>query len=245
MAASATTAVQLAVGSFDATGNATQLDYGVTSTPFEITTFRNVPFQAFANGLKDVAVSWSGFNDYAAAAWDEYIRSAFNTTQVMTLAFNGATVNTAALVTQGLLTDAQPFNAGVGQVPGVDMKVSGVGVVAAEGQVTQASSANITATANTTPVQLGGLASTQSVVAAVHILAYSGTGTVTFQLQSSATSGGAYTNRGTAGTALSAAGAQWISATGLTVTDTWWRLAVTASAAPVATVLASIAIATP
>ena len=245
MAVSATTAVQIAVGSFDATGVANQLDYGVTVNPFEITTFRNVPFQAFAPGLKTVNVGFSGFNDYAAAAWDEYIRSAFNTQQVLTLAYNGATVGTGAVISQGVLTDAQPFKAQVGQAPAIDMKVSGVGLALAEGQVTQASSGNITASGNTTPVQVGALASTQTIVAAVHVLAYSGTGTVTFQLQSSSTSGGAYTARGTAGSALSAAGAQWISATGLTVTDTWWRLAVTASASPVATVLASVAIITP
>lgn len=245
MAVSAITAVQIAVGSFDATGNANQLDYGVTSTPFDITTFRNVPFKAYANGLKTLNVGFSGFNDYAAAAWDEYVRSAFNTQQVLTLAYNGATVGTGAVVSQGILTDAQNFKASVGQAPGVDMKVSGVGLALGDGQVTQASSANITATGNTTAVQVGALTSTQTVVAAVHVLGYSGTGTVTLQLQSSSTSGGAYTARGTAGTALSAVGGQWISATGLTVTDTWWRLAVTASASPVATVLASIAIVTP
>jgi hypothetical protein len=245
MAVSATTAVQIAIGSFDATGNANQLDYGVSVAPFEITTFKNVPYQAFAPGLKTVNVTWSGFQDYAALAWDEYIRSALSSQQVLTLAYNGATVGTGAVITQGILTDAQNFKAQVGQAPAVDMKVSGVGIALADGQVTQASSGNITATGNTTAVQVGALASTQTVVAAVHVLGYSGTGTVTFQLQSSATSGGAYTARGTAGAALSAVGGQWISATGLTVTDTWWRLAVTASASPVATVLASIAIITP
>jgi hypothetical protein len=94
-------------------------------------------------------------------------------------------------------------------------------------------------------VQLGALASTQAIAAAIHITGYSGTGTVTFQLQSSATSGGSYTARGTATAALNTVGGVWISATGLTVTDTWWRLAVTASAAPVATVFASIGIITP
>ncbi|MFK5282069.1 hypothetical protein ACI3PL_21175, partial [Lacticaseibacillus paracasei] len=89
----------------------------------------------------------------------------------------------------------------------------------------------------TTPVQIGALTSTLYVVAAVYVSAYSGTGTITCQLQSAAMSGGSYTNRGSAGAAISAVGAQWITATGLTVTDTWWRLNITASASPVATVL--------
>ena len=97
----------------------------------------------------------------------------------------------------------------------------------------------------TTPVQLVQLAATQYIVAAIHIFDYSGTGTLTFQIQSSSSSGGSYTNRGSAGTALSAAGAQWLSATSITTTNTWWRLNVTASASPSATVLASLAIFTP
>jgi hypothetical protein len=115
----------------------------------------------------------------------------------------------------------------------------------AEGQVTRSDATNITATTTTTPVQIGALTSSLYVVAAVHVSAYSGTGTITCQLQSAPTSGGSYTNRGSAGAAISAVGAQWITATGLTVTDTWWRLNITASASPVATVLASIAIFTP
>jgi hypothetical protein len=94
-------------------------------------------------------------------------------------------------------------------------------------------------------VQLGTLGATQYVVAAVHVFTYSGTGNITCQVQSSSTAGGSYTNRGSAGAAISAAGAQWITATGITTTDTWWRITVTASASPVATVLASLAIFTP
>lgn len=245
MAVSATTAVQLAVGSFNATSTVNQIDIGTSVAPVETTTFGSVPFQTYAPGIRTVGISAGGMNDFAVGAWDEYVRTAFGTSQVMTLAFNGATVGTGAVMSQGLITDAQNLAGSPGSTSAINLAMSGVGVALAEGQVTQTTAANITATGTTTAVQLGALASTQSVVSAVHIFGYSGTGTVTFQLSSSATSGGAYTLRGTASALLSAAGGTWISATGLTVTDTWWRLAVTASAAPVASVLASIAIVTP
>jgi len=245
MPVSATNVVQLVVGSFDATGTIDQTDWGLQSTPDDITTFASPLFRQFANGLKSVEVSLGGFNDFAAGAWDEYARTAFGTSQVMQLAFNGATAGTGAIVAQGLLASSQNLAASVGNAPRISPAVTGNGTAIAEGLITQASATNITATGNTTAVQVGALTSTQTIVAAISVLNYSGTGTVTFQLASSATAGGAYTARGTAGAALNAKGGQWLSASGLTVTDTWWRLNVTASLSPVATVLATIAIVTP
>ena len=245
MPISASNVVQLVVGSFDATGNIDQTDWGIQSVPSEITTFASPLYRQFTNGLKSIEVSLGGFNDFAAGAWDEYIRTAWGTSQVMQLAYNGAAAGTGAIIAQGLLASSQNIAAQVGNTPRINPTVTGNGTAIAEGLVTQASTTNITATGNTTAVQVGALTSTQTVVAAVSVLNYSGTGTVTFQLASSATAGGAYTTRGTAGAALNAKGGQWLSASGLTVADTWWRLNVTASAAPVATVLAAIAIVTP
>jgi hypothetical protein len=148
----------------------------------------------------------------------------------------------------GIMPEKQPFNSSApGELSTISQTIRAGTTYPpiAEGQVTRSDATNITATTTTTPVQVGALTSTLYVVAAVHVSAYSGTGTITCQLQSASTSGGSYTNRGSAGAAISAVGAQWITATGLTVTDTWWRLNITASASPVATVLASIAIFTP
>jgi hypothetical protein len=241
------TAAQLAVGSFNATSTSDQIGWGVDVATRRKTTWGSGEFEEYVPSLRTLALSVGGYNDFDAAAWDEYARTAWGSAQIVTLAYDGATAGTGAIVANGLLTNAQNANAAVGDISRITANVVGSTVYppVAEGQVTRASSTNITATTTTTPVQVGALASTQYVVAAVHVFSYSGTGNITCQLQSSSTSGGSYTNRGSAGSAITAAGAQWLSATGLTVTDTWWRLNITASASPVAAVLASIAIFTP
>ncbi len=240
-------AAQLAVGSFNATNTSNQVDFGVDVATREKTTWGSGRFQEFVPSLRTLNLSFGGYNDHDAAAWDAYSRTAQGSAQIVTLAHDGATAGTAAIMANGIMPAKQMFNASVGDIPTIAISVVSGTVYppVVEGQVTRASATNITATTATTPVQLGALGATQHIVAAVHVFAYSGTGTITCQIQSAATSGGSYTNRGSAGAALNAAGAQWITATGITTTDTWWRINVTASASPVATVLASLAIFTP
>lgn len=247
MAVKVPTAAQLAVGSFNASSTSNQVGWSMDVNVNPKTTWGSGEFEEYNLGLRTLTVAIGGYNDYAAAAWDEYARSNWGSAQIVTLAYDGATAGTGAVMANGLMPSQQSFNGNVGENPTISPTIVGSTVYPpiAEGQVTRASSTNITATTTTTPVQVGALTSTQYVVAAVHVFSYSGTGTITCQLQSSSTSGGSYTNRGSAGAAISAAGAQWITATGLTVTDTWWRLNITASASPVAAVLASIAIFTP
>ena len=238
---------QLAVGSFNATSTASGANWGVESSTFPVNTLADVEFERFANGRKTMAISFPGYNDYDAGAWDSYSRANFGSQQVVTLAYDGATAGSGAAIANGIMPAKQMFSANIGDAPAIEANIVGSTAAAPFGQglITRASSSNITATTTTTAVQVGALVPAQTVVAAIHVFSYSGTGTITCQLQSSSTAGGSYTNRGSAGPAISAAGAQWISATGLTVTDTWWRLNVTASASPVATVLATIAIITP
>lgn len=239
-------AKQFVIGSFDATSFATGADWGVDVEALDVTTLADITFRRYTPGLRTLNISLPAFNDYAAGAIDEWARGALPSEQVVSLAYNGVTTSSPVVAARGLLRNMPNFAASTGQVPTMTLDFpSSQSTNSFEGQVTNTSSGNITATGATTPVQVGALASTQAVAAAIHITGYSGTGTVTFQLQSSATSGGAYTARGTATAALNTVGGVWISATGLTVTDTWWRLAVTASASPVATVFASIGIITP
>ena len=242
------TAAQLAVGSFNATSTSNMVDWGVDVAVRDKTTWGSRKFQEFAPTTRTLRVALGGFNDYAAAAWDEYARTNAGSAQIVTLAYaDSTTAGTGAIMANGLMPQGPSFNASVSDLPTIAPTIVGSTIYppVAEGQVTQTTGTAITATVNTTPVQLGQLAATQYIVAAIHIFDYSGTGTLTFQIQSSSSSGGSYTNRGSAGTALSAAGAQWLSATSITTTNTWWRLNVTASASPSATVLASLAIFTP
>ena len=241
-----TAAKQLVVGSFDATSTATGVDWGVEVDVRPATTLADLNFNKFAPSLRSLALSFTGFNDYAAGAWSAWAQTNVPSEQVVSLAYNGVAALDPVVAARGLVREHQAFNASVGDIPAINIAVDGSQMVSVyEGLLTRASGTNITGSTTTTPVQVGALTSTQTVAAAIHILSYGGTGTLTFQLQSAATSGGSYTNRGSASSALSTAGGTWLSATGLTVTDTWWRLNVTASSSPVAAVFASIGIISP
>jgi hypothetical protein len=239
-------AKQVMIGSFDATSFSTGATWGVDVESLDVTTLADVNFHKYTTGLRTLNISLPGFNDYAVAAINEWARAALPSEQVVSLAYNGITVGSAVVSARGLLRSMPNVAASAGQVPTFTLDFpSSQSTNNFDGLLTQATATNITATGNTTPVQAGALVPAQTIAAAIHIAGYTGTGTVTFQLQSSPTSGGTYTARGTATAALNAVGGTWVSATNLTVTDTWWRLAVTASASPVATVFASIGIITP
>lgn len=240
---------QLAVGSFNATSTSNQVGWNVDVATRERTTWGSLQFQEFVPSLRTLDIAFGGYNDHDAGAWDEYSRTASGTPQIVTLAYVDGTAGSGAVMANGIMTSKQFANIpAVGDIPTINPSiVAGTTYPPiAEGLVTRAISAgNITATTTTTAVNLGQLATTQYVVAAIHVFSYSGTGTITCQIQSAATSGGTYTNRGSAGSAISAAGAQWLTATGISTTNPWWRLNITASASPVALVLASLAIFTP
>ena len=246
MAITAQVNPRLQIGTFNLTTAANMINVGAMAEMKDITTWNYLPFRNFTPGLKVIQIDIGGFNDYTTVTgWDEYARSILGVPQqVVTLAELGDTVGSIATITRGIVDNLPTFVAAVGEVPKIKVKVSGTGNVLAEGQVTQSTTSTITVTGNTTPVNVGAVSATQTIYAAIHAVTVTGTTpSATFQLASSTTSGGAYTARGSAGSALTAASSQWLSATG-PFTDTWWRLNVTVSGTtPVFTVLASIAVA--
>ena len=250
MAVTALLPVQAAFSGFETTAFWSSAEIGADADTKPITTFANVSaagaFEASVVSLKRAVVTASGFNDFAASSLDEWLRGNYGGVQVATVAPLGGTAGSIADITRGLLVGYRPVNAAVGEVPAVQMVLEPTGAPIAEGQVTQASSAAVTATSNSTPVQIGALTAAQNVYAAIHVFSATGTTpSLTAQIQSGATSGGAFTNRGSAGAALTAAGGQWLS-TGLAaaVTDTWWRISWTVvGGTPSFVVLASIAVA--
>lgn len=234
---------KILVGSYNWTSNASQAEVGADVATQDVTTFEFAA-NGFTNavpGLKAFVFNSSGYNDNAVGALDEWLRSNYGTRRVVSVALTGETTTAPAVVANGLLGGYRTVNASVGGVPTTVGTVSDG--VFAEGQVTTVSTSTLTATANSTPVNIGAVAAGRSIYAAIHVVSVTGTTpSLTAQIQSSTTSGGAYTNRGTAGSALTAAGDQWLSAAGA-FTDTWWRIAYTISGTtPVFTVFAALAI---
>jgi hypothetical protein len=210
----------------------------------DATTFGTVPYRAAVAGLRSMTIEVAAFNDYAIAAIDEWARANYGTLlPAVTVVPLGDAVGNLAVFTRGLLKGYQPENAKVGDIPKMTFDIQPAGAPIVEGLVTQPSTSTLTVTGHTTPEQVGAITAGQTMWAAIHVIAISGTATptATFQLESAATSGGAYTLRGTPSAGLTAIGGVLISSTTVT-TDTWWKLAVTITGtSPVFTVLASIA----
>ncbi len=246
MAVSATLAPRLYVGTWNWTTSANQIDVGATMATQPATTFEYVEggFTTAVAGLKTFEFNSTGLQDYdGATAFDAWLRANWGSYHAVSCAYEGSALSNKCVVAYGQMGGYRPFNAQVGAIPTTVGTVSGGRF--GEGQVTAVATSAITATANSTPVQLGATSAAQSVYAAIHVVAASGTTpSLTPQIQSASTSGGSYTNRGSAGTAFSAAGEQWLAtSTGAAITDTWWRIAWTVSGtSPSFSVFAALAI---
>lgn len=241
MAVTAVTQARIYVGSFEFTSFSNQAEWGGDVAVKEVTTF-GTDFQQFVPSLKTFQCNTAGFNDYAGASVDEVVRGLYGSRRVATLTNTTPATGNLAHVGQGIVGGWRAINiAAPGDVPSTGI-VIGDGYTAT-GQLTQISTSTVTATGNSTPVNVGAVATGRTILAAIHVLSVTGTTpSLTAQLASSTTSGGAYTARGTAGAAITAAGDQLITAAG-PFTDTWWRLNYTVSGTtPVFTVVASIAI---
>ena len=155
------TAAQLAVGSFNATSTSNMVDWGVDVAVRDKTTWGSRKFQEFAPTTRTLRVALGGFNDYAAAAWDEYARTNAGSAQIVTLAYADAdSAGTGAIMANGLMPQGPSFVASVGDLPTIAPTIVGSTIYppVAEGQVTQTTGTAITATANTPPAQRGQLA---------------------------------------------------------------------------------------
>jgi hypothetical protein len=243
------TSVVLAIDGYAVTSNVNKIDFGLQVATIDATTFGSGQFTQSVPGLKTLVATVEGFNDYATGGLDEFARSEFVSVvpSVVSLAPVGDTAGNLGYGVRCLDIQYQPFDAALGQIAKFNFALDPSGAPGiAQGLVTSSTATPISATGHTTPVQVGAITSPQTMYAFVHVLSISGTASpsIQFQLESAATSGGAYTLRGSAGTAITAtgvSGGQMLSTTTVT-TDSWWKLAVTVTGTtPSFTVLAVIA----
>lgn len=246
MAVATQTSCQIFLDEFRFGANATMANIGVTVATKDATTFGSGGYMNYVAGLKMLVADFQGFNDYASGAFDEWQRSNYGTTQTVSVSPGVEATGNVVVITQGIPDVAPSFDAQVGNIPAVKFACKPVGQVIAEGQVTQITTPTIIANGNSTPVNIGNLGATQQASAAIHVISIAGTATptITAQIQSSATSGGAYTNRGAAGAGITAIGGQFLR-TGVlgAVAEGWWRINWTVSGtSPIFGVYASLAI---
>lgn len=246
MAVATQTSCQIFLDEFRFATFATAVDQATVVTMKNATTFGSGGYSMFVAGLKMLNLNLTGLNDYAALSLDEWLRGNVGTTQVVSIGPGIEATGSTVVITQGIPDVASNFDAQVGDIPAVKFAVKPVGQVIAEGQVTQITSPTITANGFSTPVNIGNLGATQQASAAIHVISIAGTATptLTAQIQSSTTSGGAYTNRGSAGAGITAIGGQFLR-TGVlgAVAEGFWRISWTVSGtSPIFGVFASLAI---
>jgi hypothetical protein len=234
---------KLVLGSFDLSQLTQSADWGAEYDELDISSIGGGGFAAKAVGLAAYSLTMNVYQDFAASV-NDYLRTNLGSVQVASLAYLGDTAGNDAELARGLLNGHRVFNASVGQVPMVNPHLAGAGLTVARGKVVASSATAITATGNTVGQQLIAVPAGQNLYGAVHVLSASGTTpSATFQMQSSTTLGGAYTNRGAASSAFTAPGSTMLAAAGA-ITDTFYRLQYTiAGTTPSFSVLAVFAVA--
>jgi len=218
---------------------ANAIEVGVDVDTFDATTFGSGQFTATGAALRGLVVNIGGMNDIGAI--ETLLAGEFASAAVVTVAPTGETAGNVAMIGYGLVNAWRMVNASVGAPSTIQVPMTAVGGGRPlQGLVTRATTTAVTATATTTAVNVG--AAPVGAWASLHVLAVSGTlPTITAQLQSSTSSGGSFTNRGSASASRSAVGGDWI--VGATTTDTWWRLNLTVGGTnPSFTVLAAIGV---
>lgn len=233
---------KIAVGGIAFSAYGTQATFSKKVAANDVTTWEASQngFTAVTNGLASFSFDTTNFQDYAVGALEPWLRANIGSVQVVTVAPLWETAGNIAAIGYGMVGGYDFVNGNVGSVPTTPSMIApGPSGFIGEGLVTQASATSITVTGNSTPVNVGAVAAGRTIYASVHCTSITA-GSVTCQLQSSTTSGGAYTNRGSAGAAITASGGQVLSAAGA-ITDTWWRLSFTVVTGP-CNILAAIAI---
>jgi hypothetical protein len=210
----------------------------------DATTFGNTTKVHLA-GLKEINLSFSGYQDYALLAPDAAFDSKFAIVDApVTLSPDGGEVGETAYFFKALHAEYTPMSATIGEMAPFSASASASsgklvrGVIAATGSKTS--------TAAGTSQTLGAVSATQSIYAAMHILSVTGTNpTLDMIVQSDADDnwGAGATTRVTF-TQATAAGSQFLSAAG-PVTDTYWRVSWTigGTATPTFNIVVAIGIA--
>lgn len=204
------------VGDDNFTCATNQVSLEVKAAEVDSTTFCSAGWETKLGGLKSATVKHSGFADYDVtdAAFPANVG-------VAGLPISIAVNNTAGSVAY-LLRGLEGTMSTLGKVGDLSPIE---GTIASDGPLARgviAMTPAVAAVGALAVANLGGVTAGRSAVAAMHLVA--GTGTVTFELQSAATVGfGSPTVRATA---TSAATSTWIQSTAVT-TDAYWRLNIT------------------
>lgn len=227
MATYSVTGAKLFFGGYDLSGTATQLSAGITAEELESTTFGDDGWRSRLAGLKQVALSGSGFNEADGTSKpDDLFNDNLGTTSVLTVAEQTGADGESATSFQGLPFSFTP-EGNIGQLWAYSFDITGKTAVA-HGTILHPTGTARTSTGTGTGRQLGAVGSSEKLYAALHVVAASGTSpTLDVVVQSDDNSGFTSATSRITFSQATAVGAQWATPVDGAISDDWFRVSYT------------------
>lgn len=179
----AMTNVEILVDGFAATGYANQLAIDVTADELDVTTFASGGWRQKKVGLATSTASIKGFQDYASNGPDPtFTIATFGATDTITVApTGGSAVGDPVFFSSGVLKDMTPLTGAVGDMATFSLGWAGTGQMVRGSRLHPLAAR--TATGNSTALAFTAPTATQTLYAAWHVTSVTGTGTITFTVQ--------------------------------------------------------------
>ena len=213
-------------GGYDLSDHITSVNLEITAEELDATTINSGGFREKLGGLKDSTLSMDGFYEAGANKPDALLGASIGNELIVTTVPDAGVGNTAYFMKSRLFS-YQMFGS-VGEIAPFSISKSQSDDEVVQGKIEIDGA--LTASGNSTGVQLGAVGATERVYVAIHCTAVSGTSTptVTFKLQSDDNSSFTSPTDRITFAGITAIGADYQSAAGA-ITDTYYRLNYTIS----------------
>ena len=213
-------------GGYDLSSHITSVNLEITAEELDATTINSGGFKSKLGGIKDSTLQLDGFYEAGANKPDALLGASVGNELIVTTVPDAGVGNTAYFMKSRLFS-YQMFGS-VGEIAPFTISKSQSDDEVVQGKIEIDGA--LTASGNSTGVQLGAVGATEKVYVAIHCTAVSGTSTptVTFKLQSDDNSSFTSPTDRITFTGITAIGADYQSAAGA-ITDTYYRLNYTIS----------------
>ena len=213
-------------GGYDLSSHITSVNLDITAEELDATTINSGGFKSKLGGIKDSTLQLDGFYEAGANKPDALLGASVGNELLVTTVPDAGVGNTAYFMKSRLFS-YQMFGS-VGEIAPFTISKSQSDDEVVQGKIEIDGA--LTASGNSTGVQLGAVGATEKVYVAIHCTAVSGTSTptVTFKLQSDDNSSFTSPTDRITFTGITAIGADYQSAAGA-ITDTYYRLNYTIS----------------
>lgn len=217
------TALSIAIDSLEVAGFADQVSIQGDIDVKEVTTYGAGGWKAHTVTLATATADVEGFSDFAATGTDVALPiTGFGASRILTLSVPGTTAGNPAFLTQGPGNAQTPWAGSVGEIARFKLGFQSNGKLVRGSSLhpaaARAASGSGTAVAFTPPT------ATQTLYATFHLLAVTGTGTITFTVQTDDNAGFTTPTTRITSSAFAAIGSQMSSLAGALTGETYVRL---------------------